>query len=248
MTQLPKDAADRPGHQVELETALSSPSDRESPWRLCCERSPDQMLLVGCDLRVQWDNRASDDVAGTREASSLEVNLSPDTLEAARAALRHVFSTGEPFERETTTRDTTTHEPCADDPGQWFSVRATAINPRNDVALLVLTDITQRRHTERGRERYEAETRHRQRLETISTMAGGVAHEINNPMQAIISCAELLLSETDSPSGTHELARDILGEANRVAKVVRDLTDFARTQRETFRAEPPAMLIERALV
>ena len=67
---------------------------------------------------------------------------------------------------------------------------------------------------------------HSERLSAIGELIAGVAHEINNPLQTIIGCTELMLDEPDSANRTDlELVRK---EAMRAGQIVRNLLAFAR--------------------
>ncbi|MHC4516165.1 MAG: PAS domain S-box protein [Planctomycetota bacterium] len=80
------------------------------------------------------------------------------------------------------------------------------------------------------REEIMAKLAQSERLAAIGELAAGVAHEINNPVNTIINCAQLLTDgDTDS-----ELYDDILHEGNRIATIVRGLLDFAREKDEDF--------------
>jgi PAS domain S-box-containing protein len=67
---------------------------------------------------------------------------------------------------------------------------------------------------------------HSERLSAIGELIAGVAHEINNPLQTIIGCTELMLDEPDGTNRTDlELVRK---EAMRAGQIVRNLLAFAR--------------------
>jgi PAS domain S-box-containing protein len=67
---------------------------------------------------------------------------------------------------------------------------------------------------------------HSERLSAIGELIAGVAHEINNPLQTIIGCTELML---DEPGGTNRNDLEIVRkEAMRAGQIVRNLLAFAR--------------------
>ncbi len=67
----------------------------------------------------------------------------------------------------------------------------------------------------------------RQRLDALGVLSPGVAHELNNPVNIIVNCAELLEDETPAGSELRVYASDIRGAAQRIARTLRDLFTFA---------------------
>ena len=61
----------------------------------------------------------------------------------------------------------------------------------------IVHDISDRRRLEKEREQFEAQIRQQQKLEAIGTLAGGVAHEINNPIFGIMNYAQLVLDDLE---------------------------------------------------
>lgn len=63
-------------------------------------------------------------------------------------------------------------------------VARTQISPDNSI-LLTLGDVSEQRRAQDAEKRLEEERRQAQKLEAIGTLAGGIAHEINTPIQYI---------------------------------------------------------------
>jgi two-component system NtrC family sensor kinase len=72
-------------------------------------------------------------------------------------------------------------------------------------------------------------------MATIGRLVSGVAHEVNNPLAAILGFTDLLLENPDMPTSAKEDLQIILQETQRTKVLVQDLLSFARqrpTQRE----------------
>ena len=103
-----------------------------------------------------------------------------------------------------------------------------ATSPRhaNEIAAIVIRDVTQQRALQARLQRAD-------RLASLGMLAAGTAHEINNPLTYVITNAELLDEELERSDGvrlpeTRQLVADIRMGAERVRRIVRDLSAFAR--------------------
>lgn len=82
----------------------------------------------------------------------------------------------------------------------------------------------------------EAQRRHAEKLEAIGRLAGGVAHDFNNILAAILASAEAAAADVPPGSVAHECL-DTIGEATRHARdLVRQILAFSR--REVPRRRP----------
>ncbi len=77
----------------------------------------------------------------------------------------------------------------------------------------------------------EQHLRRAERLASIGTLLGGVAHELNNPLSAVLGFTELLLMQ-ERPREEREDLETIRREAERMAKIVTDLRLLARGTQE----------------
>ncbi len=66
------------------------------------------------------------------------------------------------------------------------------------------------------------------RIETASTMAGGVAHDVNNLMVAVLGNAELLRGEVSDSAESHDMLAAISRSARRASDLAQKLLAFAR--------------------
>jgi len=69
---------------------------------------------------------------------------------------------------------------------------------------------------------------HSERLSAVGELVAGVAHEINNPLQAIVGCVELLIDDHNDPAMMRRDLEIVRREAGRAGHIVRNLLSFVR--------------------
>jgi two-component system NtrC family sensor kinase len=87
--------------------------------------------------------------------------------------------------------------------------------------VVVMTDIT-------DAVLLQAKLAHSERMATIGRLVSGVAHEVNNPLAAILGFTDLLLENPEVPVSAREDLQIILQETQRTKDIVQDLLSFAR--------------------
>lgn len=124
---------------------------------------------------------------------------------------------------------------------RWFVAGAALIEgPGPARAVVSHQSVTARRLA-------DARERERQRLETLGTLAGGVAHDFNNVLGAVLGHAALLLETTPGGSQAHEPLRLIQRAALRGRDLVRRLMAFGRDPGATAAPLALAPLVEETL-
>lgn len=129
--------------------------------------------------------------------------------------------------------------------GSTIRVRENAVAVRDEQGRVLyyegtVEDVTARYEAETAKNQLEAQLRQTQKLESIGTLASGIAHEINNPLTGIINYAELIRTRVEDEN-LRKFAEEIIDEGNRVAKTVRNLLSFARQEKE---AHSPARMVD----
>jgi PAS domain S-box-containing protein len=74
----------------------------------------------------------------------------------------------------------------------------------------------------------QAKLMHAEKMAAVGQLVSGVAHEVNNPLTAILGFTDLLMENPDIPEGARKDLRVILQEAQRTKQIVQNLLSFAR--------------------
>ena len=74
----------------------------------------------------------------------------------------------------------------------------------------------------------QAKLMHTEKMAALGQLVSGVAHEVNNPLAAIVGFTDLLLENPGVPETAKEELRVILEEAQRTRRIVHNLLSFAR--------------------
>ena len=110
--------------------------------------------------------------------------------------------------------------------GNFYQEDAT-ISPVRDAAGRIVNYIALKLDVTREAE-LETQLRQSQKLESLGTLAGGVAHEINNPINGIMNYAQLMVDRLAADNPLREYAAEIIKETDRVSQIVQNLLSFAR--------------------
>jgi PAS domain S-box-containing protein len=87
-------------------------------------------------------------------------------------------------------------------------------------------DLTERR-------KFEAQLLQSQKLAALGVMAGGIAHEIRNPLAVCASAAQFIMESGISPEFRHECAEKIHAGIHRASMIIENLLRFSRPSVQT---------------
>ena len=114
-----------------------------------------------------------------------------------------------------------TYKPIFDDSGRFMEI------------LCIGNDITELKWASREKEELQIQLQRAQKMEAIGTLAGGVAHDLNNILSGIVSYPELLLMDLKDDSPLRKPILTIQKSGEKAAAIVQDLLTLARRGVET---------------
>jgi PAS domain S-box-containing protein len=238
-------------HSLERARSIEALQQRERQFRAIFESTLDAMLLANDEALYVDANQSALSLLGVSRDELLRMHVTdlaaPDEREAMAVVWQRILSEGRTEgEFRFLRRDGTV---------RIVDCRASAsITP--GCHLLALRDITARRAAEEQRlklaserKRLEAHLAVSDRMASVGTLAAGVAHEINNPLAAVIANLDLVgeelnalappvVTDTAGPDTRAPFAdvRELLAEArlaaDRIRHVVKDLKLFSRADEE----------------
>ncbi|GAB4262500.1 MAG: hypothetical protein Kow0092_12900 [Deferrisomatales bacterium] len=198
-------------------------SQGKAEWERTFDALADPISIVGPGLRIRRLNRA---LARLRGAEPRELVGQPcyRALRGRRSPCPDC-----PVQAALETGGTVHREAVPVDSRRTFDYH---VYPLRDEAGTVCGAVTYARDVTRDQQLARS-LRQSEKLMSLGQIAAGIAHEINNPLTAISSYAQLLALRVEDPKGA-ESARRIQQGVDKIHRLVRNLTSFARPSDEGF--------------
>jgi PAS domain S-box-containing protein len=206
--------------------------DSEARFRQLLEYVPNVSVQgYGLDLTTRYWNQASERLYGysANEAvgrSLLDLIIPPEMHAAVVGAVTEMIESGLPIPAADLTlrrKDGTSVE-------VYSSHVYLNIPGREPEFYCIDFDLTERRDSEAIQAQLQTQLRESQKMEALGTLAGGVAHDFNNIVAAIIGNVELALDDVPADSPARTSLMEIRKASRRARDLVQQILAFSRRQ------------------
>jgi len=115
--------------------------------------------------------------------------------------------------------------------GRWIHIGQARTADGGSVSLW--TDMTDLKAAEEDRRRLEGELQHSQKLEALGTLAGGVAHDLNNVLVPILALTKLTAARMPEGSAQRRNLERVMAASHRAKGLVQQILAFSRKEEAT---------------
>ena len=200
----------------------------------------DAIIVQGLDNQILFWNRGAEQLYGWRTAEALKRDANELLYRESVTEFKEIQqAVREKDEWQGELNQVTKAGKELVVESRWTLVKDEAGNPQS--YLVVNTNITEKKQL-------EAQFLRAQRLESIGTLAGGIAHDLNNILTPILGFTQLLpLKNPNLDESTVKLLKLIRANALRGADIVKQLLLFARGTETEWESVSLAQVFEEVL-
>ncbi|UCF00532.1 MAG: PAS domain S-box protein [Deltaproteobacteria bacterium] len=214
--------------------------ESEERYRTVLEANPDPVVVYDMEGKVIYLNPAFTDTFGwtieERLGKKMDVFVPEESWPETKIMIDKAL-TGESFSGFETCRYTKEGNTIP------VSISAAVYWDRDDNpvgSVVSLRDISEQKQL-------QAQLQHAQKLEAVGTLAGGIAHEFNNLLQAVQGYAELLLLRRKKEEPTYRELEAIVRAAKRGGELSQQLLTFSRKVESKLRPVDLNFEVDRAI-
>ncbi|OQY29292.1 MAG: hypothetical protein B6243_11390 [Anaerolineaceae bacterium 4572_5.2] len=227
-TQRGGSSADRKRERKEAEAALI---ESEARYRLLAENATDIIWTTDMNFQTTYVSLAIEQILGYSVEEGLTLNLenilTPTSCQAAkRVFLTELVTEKRNGEDSPRTRTLEVEAIRKDGDKVWLEIKLRFLRDvkgRPTGALSVARDISERKSL-------QAQFHQAQKMEAVGRLAGGVAHDFNNLMTAVLGYCGLALHQLDEGDLVRQDVLEIKKAGERAAALTRQLLIFSRQE------------------
>jgi PAS domain S-box-containing protein len=205
--------------------------------------TPDGLCCLDPAGRIEWVNDTYCRVLGYRQE---ELIGQPLSLVEAKEAPEETARRIDLIKQGGRVQQFRTRHRTKDGRELDMEIRVAPLGQTGQIISFV-RDITQELRLEEERRKLEAEVQHTQKLESLGSLAGGIAHDMNNVLSAIFSMVMVLQLKREKDEDLQKSLRIIENAAGRGRDLVKGLTDFARKGLQQAQAMDLNALVQKEL-
>ncbi|MDZ7724373.1 MAG: PAS domain S-box protein [candidate division KSB1 bacterium] len=219
---------------------------REQRYRSLFENASIALLVVEKDFTISYANQKFTDLTGHSEQETMtgkriddfifdkDIAWMKDLLTPLQQDLAHTQG-----QQEIQIRDIN-NKPV-------HTLISVARVEENDQTIISLLDITNIKQAEQERKKLETQLRQSQKLETIGTLAGGIAHEFNNILTPILGYSDMIIADLSPDHPIYQDMKFIVDAANRAGELVDQMLTFSRLSEHEPKPLKPDLMIKEAV-
>lgn len=237
---------------IDNATLYRRAKESEERWRRLVDNAPVQILTIDPAGRIRTLNRSLRAAEPSRLAGTdVYSTIVADDRARVRGIIEGVMRTGEPTEYET-------RGIISESDIRWFQVRVAPLDDGGERgAVLISTDVTQRKRDEAEFAIMRAQLIQGEKLAALGSLVSGVAHELRTPLTFLANnaflaqhrltrAAERGASAAEAVAETTAFLSEIMTGIDRINLLVEDLRRYTRTRRdaEVTTAPLPALIAD----
>ncbi len=183
------------------------------------------LAVISRDYKILWANKVLKEIFDDRcEGQPCFYNFKREKGICPECGVSRIFETG---------AEQVIHEQAGSDNrgnNLWFQIVATPIKDSNGnvtAALSLVLPITEKKQDEAMRQRMARELEQVRKIEAIATLAGGIAHQFNNALTAVVGNLELLQLDYAHDENLATYIKPIFDSAAKMTQWTRQLLAYA---------------------
>jgi len=218
------------GRALDRQWAEDALIENEEKFRMISASAEDAILMMDNDGRISFWNKAAERIFGWSEEEALGKDLHLFLVpkryhDDYRKGFEKFRRTGEGIAVGKTLELSALRKDGTELPVE-LSVAAAKLRGQWN-AIGILRDITERRRAEEERRRLEEQMLQSQKVESIGILAGGLAHQFNNLLMALLGNVELIVMDMHPEAPMRESVAEIEKVSKRMVKLVKELLAYA---------------------